>query len=176
MSDCIFGVDLGLDGGVAMLPMDGQLPHLWRMPTLPDPRKKGRRIYDVRGIRDRLHAWAPDHVFVEEAQLTGKGPTTKQAVASPARCQMAFEMACCCLGYPCTIVRASTWQRTMFAGLGTVQDTKAASIRRAGQLFPDVNLIPEGCKKPHDGLSDALLLAEYGRRTLTHERTSDGEG
>lgn len=149
-------------------------PHLWRMPTLPDPRKKGRRIYDLDGIIERLHAWAPDHTFIEEAQLSGPMRTTKQAVAGPARCQALWEMACRIRRYPCTIVRASTWQRTMFAGLGTVKDTKAASIARAKQLFPGVNLIPEGCKKPQDGLSDALLLAEFGRRTLCRDLPREG--
>lgn len=164
MADCIFGVDLGLGGGIAMLPTSGD-PHLWRMPTLPAPKGKGR-IYDLDGIIDRLDTWAPDHVFIEEAQLTGKRPTTKQAVAGPARCQALFEMVCRVRRYPCTIVRALRWQRTMFAGLGKVKDTKAASIARVKQLFPGVNLQPGECKKDQDGLSDAILLAEYGRRQL----------
>lgn len=43
---------------------------------------------------------------------------------------------------------------------------KAASIEIARQLFPDVNLIPEGCRKPSDGMAEALLMAEYARRKL----------
>ncbi len=165
MAGCFFGVDLGFTGGIAMLPTSGD-PRVWRMPTLRAPRGKGR-IYDLDGIIDRLHSWAPDHVFVEAAQLAGAAPTQKRAAVSTARCQALWEMACRVRKYPCTIVHARKWQVAMFAGLGKVEDTKAASIARAGQLFPGVNLIPEGCKKPQDGLSDALLLAEFGRRQLT---------
>lgn len=170
MADCIFGVDLGLNGGVASVPvLGGQLVaasvHIWRMPSLPAPKGKGR-IYDLPDIVRRLYWWAPDHVFIEAAQLRGKAPASKQGAVSLARCQALFEMVCCVKGYPYTIVPARTWQVVMFAGLGKVEDTKAASILAAKRLFPDVNLRPGECRKDQDGLSDALLLAEYGRRQL----------
>ena len=165
MADCIFGVDLGLSGGVAMVPLSDGEPRVWRMPTLAAPKGKGR-VYDLPGIVDRLHAWAPDHVFIEAAQLRGQATASKQVAVSVARCQALFEMMCCVRGYPCTIVSAHTWQVVMFAGLGKVEDTKAASIVAAKRLFPDVNLRPGECKKDQDGLSDSLLLAEYGRRQL----------
>ena len=44
---------------------------------------------------------------------------------------------------------------------------KAASVDVCRKLFPDVNLLPtERCRKPHDGMAEALLLAEYARRKL----------
>ena len=44
-------------------------------------------------------------------------------------------------------------------------DTKATSLLVAKQLFPDVNLLATTRSKvPHDGLVDALLIAEYCRR------------
>lgn len=166
MADCIFGVDLGLNGGIGKVPLIDGHPTTWRMPTLPAPRGKGR-VYDLPEIVNRLHSWAPDHVFIEEAQLKGKPiKTTLQPVASLARCQAIFETICCVRGYSCTIVPARTWQRTMFAGLGKVADTKAASILVAKRLFPGVDLRPGQCRKDQDGLADALLLAEYGRRQL----------
>lgn len=182
MADCIVGVDLGLGGGIASVPVNtvsdaltlGSIARVWRMPTLPAPKGKGR-VYDLPGLLDRLDSWAPDHVFIEAGQLRGAMPgrSSKQAAVSLARCQALFEMVCCAKGYPYTIVRAGTWQRTMFAGLGKVRDTKAASISRVAQLFPDVNLIPDGCKKQHDGLADALLLAEFGRRQLKGASNED---
>lgn len=169
MADCVFGVDLGLNGGVAKVPTIVGDPRVWRMSTLPSPKGKGR-VYDLPGIIDRLHSWAPDHVFIEAAQLRGKAPASKQGAVSLARCQALFEMMCCVRGYPCTIVRAHTWQVAMFAGLGKVQDTKAASILIAKRLFPEVNLRPDNCRTDQCGLSDALLLAEYGRRQLSQPR------
>ncbi len=44
------------------------------------------------------------------------------------------------------------------------QVAKAASIRKAQQLFPGVNLVPPGCRTPSDGIAEALLIMEYGKR------------
>ena len=114
MADCIFGVDLGLDGAVGCVPVNMvgnrvTAAHVWRMPTLPAPKGKGR-VYDLPEIKDRLHAWAPDHVFIEAAQLRGALPASKQGAVSLARCQALFEMVCCVRSYPYTIVPARTWQ------------------------------------------------------------------
>lgn len=42
---------------------------------------------------------------------------------------------------------------------------KNTSIEVCKRLFPNVNLkATERCKKDHDGMAEALLIAEYGRR------------
>jgi len=42
---------------------------------------------------------------------------------------------------------------------------KQQSIDVCKRLFPDVNLLPTPrCKKPSDGMAEALLIAEYARR------------
>ena len=43
---------------------------------------------------------------------------------------------------------------------------KAKSVDVCQHLFPDVNLIPPGCRKPNDGMAEALLMAEYARRNM----------
>ncbi len=44
---------------------------------------------------------------------------------------------------------------------------KAASAKVCNRLFPDVSLLATPrCKKPHDGMAEALLMAEYARRKL----------
>ena len=44
---------------------------------------------------------------------------------------------------------------------------KAASVEVCKRLFPDVDLLATPrCKKPHDGMAEALLMAEYARRKL----------
>lgn len=44
---------------------------------------------------------------------------------------------------------------------------KAASVEVCKRLFPFVDLLATPrCKKPHDGMAEALLLAEYARRKL----------
>ena len=44
---------------------------------------------------------------------------------------------------------------------------KAASAEVCRRLFPNVCLLASPrCKKPHDGMAEALLMAEYARRKL----------
>ena len=54
------------------------------------------------------------------------------------------------------------WKREF--GL-TSDKAKSAEICR--KLFPDISLLATPrCKKPHDGMTEALLMAEYARRKL----------
>ena len=44
---------------------------------------------------------------------------------------------------------------------------KAASAEVCRKLFPNIDLLATPrCKKPHDGMAEALLMAEYARRKL----------
>lgn len=43
---------------------------------------------------------------------------------------------------------------------------KKKSIAVAKQLFPGAMLIPPGCRTPHDGIAESILLAEFARRRL----------
>lgn len=57
------------------------------------------------------------------------------------------------------------WQKVMHEGVSKDLDAKARSLVVYRRLFPNLNLIKEGCKFPDEGYIDALLIAEYGRRT-----------
>jgi hypothetical protein len=78
-------------------------------------------------------------------------------------------------------VQPKVWQKEMFEGVPEQRkpssvnkkgilvkgklDTKAMSIMASKRLFPQFSLLPtERSKNPDDGISDALLMAEYCRR------------
>jgi len=64
------------------------------------------------------------------------------------------------LGIKIIEVRAASWKKAM--GLNKDKD---ASIALCERLFPSVELLPsDRSRKPSDGMAEALLLAEYGRR------------
>lgn len=73
---------------------------------------------------------------------------------------------------PYTKVQPKDWQKEMWQGIPKITkqgknstDTKAMSLLAAKRLFPNEDLrATERCTKPHDGLVDSLLLAEYCRR------------
>lgn len=61
---------------------------------------------------------------------------------------------------PFEIVMPQKWKREF----GVTSD-KNTSITVAQRLFPEVSLMrTEKCKKPHDGIAEALLMAEFARR------------
>lgn len=61
---------------------------------------------------------------------------------------------------PYQLVPPTKW-RSEFSLTGD----KSQSITVCQKLFPDVNLMATmRCRKPHDGMAEALLMAEYARR------------
>lgn len=65
-------------------------------------------------------------------------------------------------GIPYELVTPQRWKKEF----GITGD-KNSSIAVCKRLFPDVSLRrTERCKKDHDGMAEALLMAEYARRRL----------
>ncbi len=63
---------------------------------------------------------------------------------------------------PYELVTPQKWKKEF-----SVTADKNTSIQVAKRLFPDTNLkATERSRKDHDGMAEALLLAEYGRRKL----------
>ena len=59
-------------------------------------------------------------------------------------------------------IRPQQWKKEF--GLNS---DKARSVEVCRRLFPNVDLLrTPKCKKPHDGMAEALLMAEYARRKL----------
>jgi hypothetical protein len=93
-----------------------------------------------------------------------------------------IEMACVAHGISYTKVAPKKWQEEMFAGVPVqykplkksdkpnykpklMKDTKAMALMAVKRLFPNQKLtFGERATVPHDGLVDALLMAEYSRR------------
>lgn len=63
-------------------------------------------------------------------------------------------------GIPYELVRPQKWKKAF-----SITGDKNTSIAVAQRLFQNVNLLPtERCRKPHDGMAESLLMAEYARR------------
>ena len=69
------------------------------------------------------------------------------------------------LALPLELVSPVAWQRQILAG--TNRGDKGAAAAYAARRWPGIDLrASERCRTPHDGITDALALAEYGRRLL----------
>lgn len=167
-SHLFIGIDPGLSGGIAVLSEHGELIALYPMPTTLHGRRKTVCVNRLFEILDN-HDLKLSTVVIESAQKFSAGTNAltstwfgfgritallelqkirHEIIASPVTWQKAF------------------WSRPKLPK-GQKFDTKEASINTAKRLFPQHDFIPTArSKKPSDGLTDAALLAEYGRRVL----------
>lgn len=63
------------------------------------------------------------------------------------------------LGLPLLEVTPQKWKKAL-----DLSSDKGEAILRARDWFPNATLVAPGGRKPHDGMAEALLIAEYGRR------------
>ncbi len=157
----ILGADNGLDGALALVEADSTVA-AFIMPVVVV--KDSKRDYDVTAIVRLLRELKPDHVFIEKAQsMPGQG------VASMFSTGRGYGLMCgivAALEIPYTLVHPKTWQKVMFKDLPK-SDTKAMSYIVCSRLWPKHSWrASPRCKKPHDGMTDAALIALYGWRSL----------
>lgn len=167
----IIGIDPGQTGGLARVdvPFESATSFLVTpMPTIPKP-KGGSRLLSLATLTDQLRYWRfPENsvcrVFIERAHAM-----PKQGVTSMFNYGMGFgqiEGILAALTIPYTMVEARTWTKAMWEGTSD-GDPKARSLIVARRLFPGVKLTVGKGTVPHKGIVDALLIAEYGRRSLS---------
>ena len=157
----VVGIDNGVSGAIACLSKSNKVIP---MPIFFIKTRKGKkRDYNVFQIVKTLKKSKATHVFIEAAHSM-----PKQGVVSTFNTGRGYgliEGIVAALGYKYTIVRAVVWQKIMLEGFDC--DTKTASVAVAKKIFPNVSLLATNrSKKDNNGLSDALLIAEYGRRQL----------
>ena len=77
-----------------------------------------------------------------------------------------IEGALSALGIPYQLVPPRVWKKEF-----SLTANKSESIEVAEHLYPDVSLLKnERCRKKHDGMAEALLMAEYARRRMRASR------
>jgi len=164
----IVGVDIGLTGGIACL-KDGHPPQVVGVIDMPTVSiKKGRgtkNLYDTKCIKDLFAKWPKpiEMVFIEKTQPLQIGYRS-QASHSLGLGEGIFVGLLEGLEIPYEFVKPMIWQKH-FGITKAKGDKKVQSYQVASQLFPAAELMtPRGRKL--DGRSDALLIAEWGRRHL----------
>jgi crossover junction endodeoxyribonuclease RuvC len=138
------------------------------MPTITIQHgKRNVTVIDTAQLQASMLAFEPDHVYIERQQaMPGQGVSSMFSIG------YGFGLLSGLLAgmrIPYTVVRAQTWQKEMLKGAGALSgsDTKGASYLVCTRMWPaqDWRANPR-CKNYHDGLCDAALIAEYGRRQL----------
>lgn len=157
----IGGIDNGFDGGIVVLNAEGEVEARNVVPTLK--LKKSKRNFDLPQLRRYLVESSLTHVFLERAQaMPGQGVSS---MFSTGRGYGVNEGLLAGLQIPYTIVSPQVWMQEMFKGMP--KDGKNTTRIVCGRLWPTVDWrATEKCRVMHDGLCDAALIAEYGRRQL----------
>lgn len=172
--ETVWGVDPGKQGAIVAIGPLGGLDgwtFTWPMPVI---RGKNRADYDIPKIRaifgeGPLRGGALEsRVFIERQQPMPAKMGGSLASYWRGAGQYLFEGMLCAMGIPYEIVPPQTWQKEFFAGLSKDLG-KQRSVIVCKRLFPaagdNLKRTPK-CKKDDDGIADAILIAEWGRRHL----------
>lgn len=159
----IMGIDPGLSGGIAWFDLQGKA-HAVAMPVL-------NHRPDVAAIKAILRLEDIDRVIMESLGIRPGQSANAGATAGINWGIIAGTLAA--LEIPVLEVSPQRWKPVLGIANRTAKgetkptpkQIKERSIALAVQLFPTVSLLPsERCRVRHDGMAEALLLAEYGRR------------
>jgi hypothetical protein len=106
-----------------------------------------------------------DHVILERAKAMAMGAG---AAFNYGRSFHAVELAVEQLGVPVTYVDPHVWTKTLLSGIDLRMKPKERSLVGLERLFPHlVSEIPKNRNgKLDEGIREALLIAEWGRRKL----------
>jgi hypothetical protein len=148
------GIDPGVTGALALIAPDDTQVH--DMPRTVDG-VDGKLLWKL------LALWGPDEVIVERTHAMPKNGS--KAAYSQGDSNGSIRTAVHITGIPLVWVPPQTWQRhySLFGGNFTDTERKQRSRWRAQELFPSL-ADQLGRAKDHNR-AEALLIAEYGKRT-----------
>lgn len=161
----IGGIDPGKTGAFSVL-IDGEPAIKFPMPTIKIKAGKSEKTeWNEAGLCALLEEYRPDHVFYEQAHaMPGQGVVSMFSVGAG---YMMVRTALAALKIPSTEVPARRWQKAMFYGISG-EDTGVIALKVCQRMWPHVDFraTPHPRSKPHEGMVDATLIAEWGRRSL----------
>lgn len=151
------GIDGGLNGGISGIDEEGRIKIKMVMPSLSssyDVKELMRilselkEIYDLKVLLEDVHIipLAGNKTIAKMFELFG---LTKGILFS--------------LGISFQTIRALRWQRKLLKSLHA-KNTKEASMVWCAQNYPEEDFRKsDRCRKPHDGITDSLCIANYLR-------------
>lgn len=164
------GIDPGKDGGLVLIKQDGSIVRKWKTPLIKSA--KARDEYDLPAIRDIIQSCVnaiDDQRLVVVLEKTQPLPPKMGGSAANYQRGLAFgiyQAMCVGMGLSYSVISPRTWQKAMFVNVNA-EDTKAASVLVAKRLWPKEDWKQsERARKDDDGLTDAALIGEFGRRSF----------
>lgn len=150
------GIDGGKNGGITILNENQDIVYCEPIPLLPSAKTQ---MYDVKKIYNLFKKYSPNLIYFEEAHpMFG---SRLKAVFTNGEL-FGIMRAILVLGqFPFQIVKAVTWQKSIFQGQ-TVRDTKKAGFEVCMNQWPKHDFrATKRSKKMHDGCTDSALIALF---------------
>ena len=145
----VIGVDPGQKGGLAFL---SDIVSAYPMPLA------GKEL-DISEITDLILSYPEISLAVVEKchAMPGQGTVSMFKFGKSYGTLLGILGA---LKIPTKLVTPQAWKKVILAGTKKDKDAAIVYVR---MRYPDFNLILPRCRKPHDGMADAICIAEYGR-------------
>ena len=158
MRGLFVGIDPGKKGALAALAADGSVVGTWPMPVV------GGDVHAA-GVADLLRSLRclDGQQDIVRVTIEKVGAMPKQGVTSTFTFGTGWGMVrgvCAALGLSVQLIPPRVWKDRVLVGLPHDKD---GAIRLCASRWPLTDLILPGSRVPHDGIADALCLAEYGR-------------
>ncbi len=162
------GIDIGNSGAIAVMGSRGEF-FTTTMPLIG-------KYLDIHATYLLLDKYRSSNCHVVFEDLSPIFNISAKANGSLMRSAGAIEALVVALELPYTKVQAKVWQKEMFQGVREmtkpsstkktmVRDTKSMALMACKRLFPKVSLLAtERSKVPHNGIVDAILMAEFCKR------------
>jgi crossover junction endodeoxyribonuclease RuvC len=161
--DAYIGIDPGKDGAMVALDSNGDVisAHLTKQDFTIQVGKGSKREYLAPRMAFAINCISKSH-NVRLAVLEKQHAMPGQGVTSMFSCGYGYGLWVATVashGIPLTEVRATTWIKSILAGVPG--EGKGRSIYAVTSRLPKLDLTPGAKRKPHDGLADAACMAMY---------------
>jgi crossover junction endodeoxyribonuclease RuvC len=152
-SGTVIGIDIGIQGAVAVLDQSGALVEIHDMPTLQDG-PAGRRAVNAPLLASIIFASHATAAFVESVNARpGEGPTGAFAFG---RARGVIEGVLAAAGVPITFITPPAWKRAVGLTLKSKDAARSEAIRRC----PDHAALFARVKD--DGRAESALIGVAG--------------
>jgi len=158
----IIGIDPGLTGGMVLyndtlLEVEDYLKF-----------SKLGSIFNVNEMVETIKNWRHGAI-IKMVVIEQVSSRPMQGVASVFKFGMTYGMQIGVIStnkLPLTFINPTRWTKEIHQGIKTTLDPKEKSQVAMSQLFPTVDWKGPRSGKQHEGLMDALLIAEFWRRSV----------
>lgn len=153
----VIGIDPGIHGGIAAIE-SGEVIFSAITPTYLG--KPNWKDYDIEAMCIMLKRFDTNNSVVYLEKVSGWAGKGALGMFNFGRGVGMWEAIISLLGFRVVRVLPFDWQKIVYKDQTKINKDTGARI--AKKLFPGVDLTPGKIRKPHDGITDAIMIALYG--------------